>query len=370
MSDSLVSVCLITYNHAKYIREAIDGVLMQKVNFTWELIIADDFSTDGTREIVLEYARNYPAFIKLILQERNVGAAQNWMDLMAAPSGKYIAYFEGDDYWTNPYKLQKQVDFLNSHPTCSFSFHNANVTYADGSVKDYNYFDSGQKKFIGIEDLFYMNVPTASVMYRRGLFDLPEWITVSTADWLINILNAKHGKGGYIDEIMSVYRILPTGASRDRIKMNKAKIIMFEHLNKYFDCKYDKDIKERISHHCSVLATEYCKKGFRDMESGDYDGALLMFEKALETSVETSDVHYGCALAYSHLGCIEDAVREAEAELSLNRKHKAAMRLIQTFRKGLKKELHLLIIERIKGLLGLIKKDRKQSENIYKNLKM
>ena len=112
MEAPLLSVCLITYNHNKYIREAIESILMQKVNFTWELIIADDFSTDGTREIVLEYKEKYPDFIKLILQEKNVGATRNWIDLIIAPKSKYIAYFEGDDYWTNPYKLQKQRDFI------------------------------------------------------------------------------------------------------------------------------------------------------------------------------------------------------------------------------------------------------------------
>ena len=115
MSISLLSVCLSTYNHVKYIREAIDGVLMQKVNFSWELIIADDFSTDGTREIVLSYKEKYPEFIKLVLQEKNVGALRNWFDLLNVPASKYIAYFEGDDYWTDSYKLQRQVDFLEKN---------------------------------------------------------------------------------------------------------------------------------------------------------------------------------------------------------------------------------------------------------------
>ncbi|MBA3704787.1 MAG: glycosyltransferase, partial [Bacteroidetes bacterium] len=111
---------MITYNHVNYIRQAIEGVLMQNVDFTWELIIADDCSTDGTREILLEYKRKYPDFIKLILQEKNVGPRQNWFDLINAPLSKYIAYFEGDDYWTDPLKLQKQVTFLESNSNYSF----------------------------------------------------------------------------------------------------------------------------------------------------------------------------------------------------------------------------------------------------------
>src|SRR5688572_11378120 len=114
-ADPIVSVCLITYNHVSFIRDAIEGVLSQKVNFPWEFIIADDFSVDGSRDIVVEYQKKYPELIRLILQEKNVGAANNWFDLMKAPKGKYIAYFEGDDYWIDDHKLQKQVDFLEKN---------------------------------------------------------------------------------------------------------------------------------------------------------------------------------------------------------------------------------------------------------------
>jgi glycosyltransferase involved in cell wall biosynthesis len=86
MSDPLLSVCLITYKHAQYVRKAIDGVLMQKVTFSWEFIIADDYSTDGTREIILEHKERHPDFIKLIMQDKNPGGARNWMDLVITSS--------------------------------------------------------------------------------------------------------------------------------------------------------------------------------------------------------------------------------------------------------------------------------------------
>ena len=134
----LLSVCLITYNHVKYIEQAIEGVMLQQVNFPWELIIADDCSTDGTREIVLRYQKKYPEIIKLILQEKNTGPTQNFMDLITYPSSKYIAYFEGDDYWTDPLKLQKQVDFLEANEDYSICFHEAMVLYEDGKEILYN----------------------------------------------------------------------------------------------------------------------------------------------------------------------------------------------------------------------------------------
>ena len=134
MQSPLLSVCLITYNHVNYIRQAIESVLMQEVDFSWELIIADDYSTDGTREILLEYKNKYPEFIKLILQEKNVGPAQNWKDLITKPNSKYIAYFEGDDYWIDPLKLKKQVGFLEANSDYGL-VHTHYQTITDGKIE-------------------------------------------------------------------------------------------------------------------------------------------------------------------------------------------------------------------------------------------
>jgi glycosyltransferase involved in cell wall biosynthesis len=107
---------MITYNHEKYVSQAIDGVLMQKTSFPIELIIGEDCSSDNTREICTQYELMYPYVIKLRLQETNVGMSQNFIATLLACTGEYIALCEGDDYWTDPYKLQKQVDFLKANP--------------------------------------------------------------------------------------------------------------------------------------------------------------------------------------------------------------------------------------------------------------
>lgn len=112
----IVSVGLMTYNHEKFIGKAIESVLMQEVNFTYELLIAEDCSTDRTREIVLAYKKKYPDVIRLLLQDQNVGMKKNSNDLRRACCGKYRANLEGDDYWIDPGKLQKQVDFLENNP--------------------------------------------------------------------------------------------------------------------------------------------------------------------------------------------------------------------------------------------------------------
>ncbi len=219
MSIPLLSVCLITYNHVKYIREAIDGVLMQKVNFSWNLIIADDFSTDGTREILLEYKEKYPEFIKLILQEKNVGAAQNWLDLLNAPESKYIAYFEGDDYWTDPLKLQKQVDFLEANEGYTLCFHNA---FLLRNNKDkMKPFRESSKNIYYTKDVIVDKwfCPTASIVFKSEAIKdssiMAKNEKIVNGDMLLIFQVSLKGKLYFINEIMSVYRCNVMGGITD-----------------------------------------------------------------------------------------------------------------------------------------------------------
>src|ERR1700741_4673788 len=131
MNEPLVSVCLITYNHAPYLRQAIESVLAQKTSFSTEFIIADDFSTDGARDIIKEYVSKDPGRIHAILRDRNIGAGPNFIEMLQAAKGKYIAYLEGDDYWTDPNKLQKQIDFLEQHPDFALCFHQVRLIKND-----------------------------------------------------------------------------------------------------------------------------------------------------------------------------------------------------------------------------------------------
>src|SRR5437016_2968680 len=110
-----LSVMMITYNHERYVRHALDSVLMQKVDFDYEIVIGEDRSTDSTREILLEYRDKFPAKFRLLLHEQNIGVIRNCFTTLAACRGEYVALLEGDDYWTSDTKLQKQVEFLDSH---------------------------------------------------------------------------------------------------------------------------------------------------------------------------------------------------------------------------------------------------------------
>ena len=214
MSKPLLSVCLIAYNQAQYVQEAIDTILAQKVNFPWELIIADDCSTDGTKEILLEYKQKYPNFIKLILQRSNVGPESNWLDLMAYPKSKYVLYGEGDDYFSDPTKLQRQVDFLESHDNFSICFHPVKVIHEDGS-RPHEVFPTPQlrhnKTVLDLSDLLAGNfIQTNSAMYRwrfveKNIKDVfPR--NIAPGDWFLHILHAQVGKIGFINRVMAVYR--------------------------------------------------------------------------------------------------------------------------------------------------------------------
>jgi glycosyltransferase involved in cell wall biosynthesis len=211
MGAPLLSVCLITYNHSNYIRQAIDSVLMQHVNFEWELIIADDASTDGTQEILLEYKKKFPQFIRLVLQPTNVGPAQNWLDLITTPKAKYIAYFEGDDYWTDSLKLQKQVDYLEQNHHVSICLHNCNIE-ENGIMIGNPWGDLFQK--YSVENVIKRRIlgPSASYLFRNEI-QFPPWFSkVYGGDSALLFLLAQIGEIHYLPDVMSVYRKHKTSA--------------------------------------------------------------------------------------------------------------------------------------------------------------
>ena len=174
----LLSIVTITYNHEPFIAKTIEGVLMQQVKFPIELIIAEDCSTDGTRAICQQYAEQYPDLIRLITSESNVGAVANERRAILAARGKYIAFCEGDDYWTDPLKLQKQVDFLESHPDYSVTFHRCkHFNVQTNEMVDDNCGELLTTDEQGIDvttSMFFENWITQplTMVYRAASFDL------------------------------------------------------------------------------------------------------------------------------------------------------------------------------------------------------
>lgn len=201
---------MITYNHENYIREAIEGVLMQVCNFYLELIVSNDCSTDSTDKVIQVIIQNHPkaVLIKYINHEKNLGMMPNFIETIEECNGKYIALCEGDDYWTDPLKLQKQVDFMEANPEYNICFHNTenfdqdkNKLIADSITRDV-------PETTNAEDLAKGNfIHTPSVVLRNN-FILPKWFSKSPlGDWTLYMIAIKDKKIKKLDEVMAVYRI-------------------------------------------------------------------------------------------------------------------------------------------------------------------
>lgn len=215
-NDILVSVCCITYNQVFYIRQCLDGFLMQKTNFKFEVIIHDDCSTDGTTDVIREYVEKYPDLIKPIFQERN--QYQNGCKRILATfvypkaQGKYIALCEGDDYWIDPLKLQKQVDFMENNQNCSLVY-NRTKRYSERKkifLSDNDNYE--QSQYVRAKDIIEeggLFVSTCSMLYLKSVIEnYPQFcIKCHVGDYPLAIMCAMKGDVYYLNEAMSVYRV-------------------------------------------------------------------------------------------------------------------------------------------------------------------
>lgn len=212
----LVSICCVTYNHEPYIKACLDSFLIQKCNFKYEILIHDDASTDNTQEIIKIYQEKYPEIIKPILQVENqrskLGGGINPRFNYPRAQGKYIALCEGDDYWTDPLKLQKQVDFLESNP--SYSFVSGNTIIKKNSketplTQNFN--------LIQFEDMLEGNklgTNTCTLCFRKDSLPNDCLAIISKApygDWATTLLLLKQGNGHFLQDILGVYRLHDKG---------------------------------------------------------------------------------------------------------------------------------------------------------------
>lgn len=215
--DLKVNIAIITYNQEQYIRETLDNIVSQITDFKFVAIVSDDCSTDKTPEIIKEYANKYPNIIKPIFREKNIGVIKNYLDTLNHCNTKYTAICEGDDYWCDEYKLQKQVNFLESNPDYALCYHPAKMIYVDEEHKPVII---GKSKKANPQPYYELlkgnNIPANSVMYRteylkQELADYPN--DIYPPDWFNHISVAGHGKIGYLPDVMYVYRWNSQGIS-------------------------------------------------------------------------------------------------------------------------------------------------------------
>lgn len=204
----LVSIICITYNQKEYITQTIDGFLEQKIDFPFEILVHDDASTDGTTEILKKYADSHPGVFRLFLEKENQYSKRNFKfikDMYVASKGKYIAICEGDDFWTDPTKLQLQVDFLENHADYAVVFHPVRVFFENGEHDDSIFPD--MKSGFTLKRLLQSNfIQTNSVVYRAHSDYSDMVYDVLPGDWYTHLYHAQFGEIGFIDRVMSAYR--------------------------------------------------------------------------------------------------------------------------------------------------------------------
>ena len=259
-----VSVCMITYNHGRFLAQALDSVFAQKTNFDFEVILGEDCSTDGTREIALEYQRQYPDRLRLLLPATNQGMIPNFLSTLQAGRGEYIAFLEGDDYWTSEHKLQKQVDLLDANKDCVLCFTRVNLLN-DSTGESEPAAQNPQLRF-SLRELLARTCGgyTCSVLYRNGVIgDIPSWFNseLSFGDFPLYVLNMIHGDALIIDEAMAVYRVHAGGvwthgipsSSRSRaarelwLKHLQAFLFFYKILSRHFEGEYRELVKQEIA---------------------------------------------------------------------------------------------------------------------------
>ena len=228
----MVSVLMITYGHEKYIRQSIEGVLMQETDFDFELIVANDNSPDNSDKVIVDLIENHPKgkLIKYIDRKNNIGMQANFSDAYTNCSGKYIANCEGDDYWTDPYKLQKQVDFLEANLEYVLSFHKIKILKPNGELVE-DFITKVPDNYETQETLARLGnyIHTPSVVFRNVIKEFPPEFSLSPiGDYFLYMLLVEHGKLHYFEDEMAVYRFgVGLHSTHTQIKMAKANFKLF-----------------------------------------------------------------------------------------------------------------------------------------------
>lgn len=271
----LVTITSSTYNRELYIAQAIEGMLMQITNFPLEIIISDNCSTDRTIDIIKEYQAHYPGKITLLTSNKNYGMMVNFQKVIEAANGKYIANCDGDDYWTDPCKLQKQVDFLESNPDYSMCFTN---TLEFNQLTQETWI---AKKFIwdtcDTSGLLFQNsleMPKfgedlctpghiSSIVFRNKLFRFPEWYkNCYVNDETLYLMLSKFGKAKFFNDVATVYRITQTGYSTLDFKIErdlKGRIHYYKKMNSFLEEKYNNQFSKYLARYSFKLFKYYLK---------------------------------------------------------------------------------------------------------------
>jgi len=268
----LVSICIITYRHARFIRQCVEGMLAQEAEFPFEILIGEDESDDGTREICLELAAAHPDRVRVLLHRRadvvlvdgQPRGTHNLVATLAEARGEFVALCEGDDYWTDPKKLAIQVAYLRANRDCVGCFHEASMVDADGRELQAECLKRSlpnpKPKFDQRDCLRLMSIyPTCSLLYRRTAFEAPEWYLRRSCDFFFDLVITAHGKLGFIDRRMAAYRRHEGGiwSCKPMTLHVVEQIVRLKHLLNvpFFLTRYREEILALLAHFQNLLAS-------------------------------------------------------------------------------------------------------------------
>lgn len=273
-----ISVAMITYNHEAFIAHAVYSVLEQSTKFPFEIVIGEDCSTDRTRNILIELQKRYPNTIRLLLHDKNNGPYKNVLITLDNCQGDYIAFLDGDDYWTSSNKLQRQVEFLNDHPECSMCFHRVEILQEGGDFAGLKPKTNREKEFFTIEDIIESNqIAACSVMYRREIMARYPWshdgacLNGLNGDTIFYVWNAQYGKVGYMKEIMGVRRMHENGifSPLNNIEKFHWRIRTNMFMEKVLKAKYKQILMRQRANLYGNIAIKYMRAG-KLREGGKY----------------------------------------------------------------------------------------------------
>lgn len=273
----LVAIHCLVYNQEPYLRQCLDGFVMQKTNFRYVAVVHDDASTDGSVAIIREYAEKYPEIIKPIYETENQWRKHEGLidrimfDAIKSVNSKYVAMCEGDDYWINPLKLQKQVDFMESHPDFSICFHRVKCLMSDTGelVDEYMVGDMpGESTVVDLSRGNYIHTPSVMFRWSNRFFEKKKSLgECLPGDYVIWMLNAENGKIWKMEEPMAVYRVgSGVWSNKDSIRHN---IMALCTLNKLYAVIEDKQAKEGIQEQIEFFRDfigEYVDESIRKMQ--------------------------------------------------------------------------------------------------------
>lgn len=249
IDQPLVSINCLTYNHESFIEDSIEGFLIQETTFPFEVLIHDDASTDNTASIIREYEKRYPKIIKPYYQKENQWTKDKEVIRKVQYGrmrGKYIALCEGDDYWIDPLKLQKQVEFLEENQEYSMCVHNAIVHFEGEDNRDYFFNPANQKSILKTKDLIEKwSFATASIILRKEMLDITNINELSAkhkiynGDLFLSLLMSLQGPIKYLPDMMSVYRRFDLERYKDRsVEIIDKKIELFSLFNTLTESEY------------------------------------------------------------------------------------------------------------------------------------